>query len=315
MGRPDADAAARPLDDVSTAPVGALEPASVMALIVTYHPDAGVGERARPLFGTVGSVLYVDNGSRPDEIAPLEPLLRDDNVHLVRNDRNLGLATALNQGFRWAADHGLAWVLTLDQDTEPTAGVVPEAARVLAAHPGRRVAVVGAGYGDLTVAGLPPTGGEAACVITAGALHSVEAWQDLGGFRDDFFVDYVDTEFCLRARAHGYAVLRSARTTIRHAIGSPVTHDVRFRTFTPSNHSRVRRYYITRNRILVWRTYARRELAYVAFDARASVKELAKLVLFEDDRPAKLRAVLRGARDGLRGVTGERGRTPDRRST
>ena len=276
-------------------------------MIVTFHPDARVGDRMRPLIGTVGTILVVDNGSHPDEIAPLEPFLRENGVHLLPNERNVGLATALNQGFRWAADHGFTWVLTLDQDTEPSADVVSEGARVLAAHGDRRIAVVGAGYGQRPVAGSSSTGSEEACVITAGALHSVGAWQQLGQFRDDFFIDYVDTEFCLRARAHGYAVFQATRSTIRHSIGVPTTHDAGFRTFTPTNHSRLRRYYITRNRIIVWRSFARREPGYVADDVKASVKELVKLVLFEDDRRGKMRAILRGARDGIRGATGESG--------
>lgn len=288
-------------------PQSTLNPRSVLALIVTYHPDAGVGDHMRPLIGTVGAILFVDNGSHPDEIAPLELFARGCGADLLKNERNVGLATALNQGFRWAADRGFGWVLTLDQDTEPTSAVVPEAAKVLAAHANRRIAVVGAGYGYRTVASSSPSGSEVACAITAGALQSVRAWQHLGGFRDDFFIDYVDTEFCLRARAEGYAVFKAGRPTIRHAIGNPVTHDVGFRTFRPSNHTHQRRYYITRNRVAVWRTFARREPKYVAYDVRASAKELVKLILFEGDRRRKLRAVLRGSLDGLRGVTGESG--------
>jgi rhamnosyltransferase len=74
---------------------------------------------------------------------------------------------------------------------------------------------------------------------------------------------------------------------------------------TSTNHSRRRRYYITRNRIIVWRTYARVEPRYVAYDVKASAKELVKLALFEDDRGGKIRAVVRGTWDAIRGFTGE----------
>lgn len=118
---------------------------------MTYHPDEGIRARLRPLIGAVGAILLVDNGSEPAEIARLGRLLADDGAHLLQNERNLGLATALNQGFRWAADRGYGWVLTLDQDTAPSSGMVTEAARVLAAHPGRRIAVIGAAYGEGSV--------------------------------------------------------------------------------------------------------------------------------------------------------------------
>jgi rhamnosyltransferase len=259
----------------------------------------------RPLIGTVGAILFVDNGSRADEIGRLEPFMRQDGVHVLRNDRNLGLATALNQGFRWAAGHGFAWVLTLDQDTQPSSAVVPEAARVLAANAHRRIAVVGAGYGGRPLAGLPPTGADVACVITAGSLHSVSAWQQLGGFRDDFFIDFVDFEFCLRARRRGYVVMQASVPAIVHSIGRPSRRRLLVRSVTPSHHDRARRYFITRNRILVWRRYWRHERRWVVSDAAAAMRELVKIVLYEADRPGKLRAVVRGMWDGIRGVSGQ----------
>jgi rhamnosyltransferase len=279
---------------------------SVAAVIVTYHPDASLADRVRPLIGQVGAILIVDNGSSDSELASVDTLVREGVVGAIRNGRNVGVATALNQGLAWAEERGYSWALTLDQDTEPSPDVVPEAARVLETHGSHRIAVVGAGYHDGRPSRVrPPAAGyEVPAVITAGALHSLGVWQDLGGFRDDFFIDYVDVEFCLRARARGYAVFRSSRSTIRHAIGNPTTHQMGLRTFRPTNHSRRRRYYITRNRIIVWLAYARREPRYVAHDVKASAKELVKLILFEDDRPAKLRSVARGAWDGIRGATG-----------
>jgi rhamnosyltransferase len=275
---------------------------SVVAVIVTYHPDPGLQDRVRPLVGQVGAIVVVDNGSRDAELASVDSLERDGVAVTIRNGRNLGIAVALNQGVAWAAEHGYAWAVTFDQDTTPGPDVVSEAARVFDAFPDPSPAVIGATWDPNWCAADP--GRPEACVITAGALHSVRAWSALGRFREDFFIDYVDTEFCLRARANGYSVLVACRPTIRHAIGSPSRHETPFRSFTPSNHNRVRRYYITRNRVHVWRTYWRSEPRYVAYDAKAAVKELVKLVLFEEDRRRKLRAIARGVRDGLRGVTG-----------
>lgn len=276
--------------------------ASVGAVIVTHHPETGLRERVRPLIGQVAAIVVVDNGSTAEEVGELDAMERDGMVASIRNGSNLGIAAALNQGLAWAADRGFTWALSLDQDTAPGSEVVSEAARVFDALSASRPAVIGASWEDGQCQEDP--GQFEACVITAGALHSVQAWSDLGGFRDDFFIDYVDTEFCLRARARGYAVLIACRPTIRHSIGAPVHHSTPLRSFTSTNHNRIRRYYITRNRIHVWKTYWRREPRYVAFDMQAATKELVKLVLFEDDRPGKLRALLLGAIDGLRGVTG-----------
>jgi rhamnosyltransferase len=61
---------------------------------------------------------------------------------------------------------------------------------------------------------------------------------------------------------------------------------------------------MTRNRFFVWRHYCRTDTRYVAEDIIESQKELLKLLLFEQDRVEKLRAILAGLRDGLRGVAG-----------
>lgn len=278
---------------------------TVAAVVVTYHPDIGLYDRVRKLVGVVDAIVIVDNGSTPAELAQVDRLVRDGIAHAIRNGRNLGIATALNQGVAWAADRGYPWALTLDQDTTPGPDVVVEAARCFDVFQASRPAVIGASSDTSSCRADP--GRVVTWVLTAGALHSVAAWVDLEGFREDFFIDYVDIEFCLRARANRRAVVAACRPTIRHAVGHPVVHRTPLGTFTPSNHDRVRRYYITRNRIHVWRTYWRTERRYVAFDIKAAGKELVKILMFEADRGRKLMSIGRGLVDAMRGVTGPLG--------
>lgn len=283
------------------------EPSSVAAIFVTYHPDAGFYERARAIGGQVGAILVVDNGSTEEELVSVRQLVGEGFVEAIFNGQNLGQATALNQGFEWGEGKGFHWILTLDQDTSPTSTLVGEAARVYDAHEARPLAVIGAGW--VVVPGLQlecddPGGVEVPAVITSGSLHSVVAWRAVGPFRDDFFIDYVDTEYCLRARSAGYLALRSCLPTMQHQIGSPSRHRLLYRMVQPSNHSAFRRYFITRNRIHVWQRYLRTEPRYILFDMKAAIKELIKLVLFEKDRRWKMRAILRGTVDAIRGITG-----------
>jgi rhamnosyltransferase len=191
------------------------------------------------------------------------------------------------------------------------------AGRTFDAYPDRdRIAVIGSTSFEAAGAGWvgKESGGppwiEAVNVITAGSFVSLTVAGRIGGFREGLFVDYVDTEFCLRARARGYRVLASRAPAMTHRIGQPTERWIGPRAVHPTNHSAVRRYYITRNRFYVWRKYWRAEPRYVAKDMLATHKELVKLLLFEQDRPAKLRAMAAGLRDGLRSVSGKRG-SPD----
>ena len=274
---------------------------SAVAIVTTFHPEPGLIGRLTPILGQVGRVLIVDNGSAAAEQGEIRMLADRGEVDALWNDANLGLAAALDQGLGWASDQGASWALLLDQDSWPKPGIVAEAARVIGLTGPSPVAALGAGVVGQDTGGPSGSAGwrEERAVITSGTFVSVEAWRALGGFRRDFFVDYVDLEFCLRARAAGYRILHSLRPTIRHAIGDPERRRLLWRTVTATHHDRGRRYSITRNRVVVWRTYWRREPGFVAADVWGFFKELLKVALLEDDRRAKTRAIAAGIRDGL----------------
>jgi rhamnosyltransferase len=275
---------------------------STVAIVTTFHPEPGLVDRLAPILDQVERVLIVDNDSGPSEQDEIRAIVARGRVDALWNSTNLGLAVALDQGLRWAEARGATWVLLLDQDSRPGATIVAEAARVVGAAGKASVAVVGAGVVGRDSGGAPGTDGwrEERAVITSGTVVAVKAWRALGGFRQDFFVDYVDLEYCLRARAAGYRILRSQRPTIRHAIGRPERRRLLWRSVTTTHHDRVRRRSITRNRVVVWRTYWRREPRFVASDALAFAKELVKIALLETDRRAKLWAVAAGIHEGLR---------------
>jgi rhamnosyltransferase len=286
---------------------------NVVAVIVTMDPENDVLRHAETLVGLGVRTLVVDNGSGPDSAPLLDTMAALAGVDLIRNPANLGIARALNQGAEKAHEAGAAWLLTLDQDAAPGPEIVQVAASTFASFPlPDRIAVIGSSS-EVDAARAAATSGpdrpwaEVKTAITAGSFVSLDAMRALGGYRDDLFVDYVDIEFCLRAHAGGYRLVTSLTPTMTHRVGEPSQRRLGPRLVRPTNHSALRRYYITRNRFIVWRRYCRTEIRFVARDVFACQKEMVKLLLFEEDRPAKVRAMLSGLRDGLRNATGEKG--------
>lgn len=278
--------------------------ANAVAVIVTLAPDEGLTDRLASLTSQVAHVLIVDNGSGIDDLTIIQRSAKALDATVILNDANMGVGRALNQAMVWAIDIGAEWVLLLDQDTRPLPGLIDEARHVYAATPWpARVAVIAGRQPGARSRSGTPTWMEVPAVITAGSVVSTRAYAMAGRFRDEYFIDYVDIEFCLRARRAGYRVVVGASQTIDHQIGAPTTHRLGWRAVTPSNHSASRRYRITRNRILVWRAYWRNEPGFVARDVLAATKEAVKIVLFEDRRAAKVRAIIRGIVDGVRGRT------------
>ena len=136
--------------------------------------------------------------------------------------------------------------------------------------------------------------------MTSGCLLNLRAYRAVGPFLDALFIDFVDNEYCLRLRKHGFLVLRANLARLNHSVG-----DTRkFGPFIATNHSPLRRYYKTRNRFLVFSRYLRDFPGHCLFDLVRLAKEIASIVLFEGEKFAKLRMIWLGFCDFLRGRYG-----------
>jgi len=285
------------------------EPATVAAVVVTFHPEPDFAAKLASLLPQVGAVVVVDNGSCPADLPARDDPTFAGQVEIIANGENRGIGAALNQGLRRTKERGFSWALTLDQDSSPLANLVAAGGRAFEAHPERdRVAAIGASVVGKEEPATTPAAAfrRMTAVITSGTLQSIPAWERLGGFREDYFIDCVDTELCLRARSRGLEIIQATEPALGHRIGIPSRKWVLGRWMIPTNHSPLRRYYVTRNRISLWRKYARSDGRFVLRDMRQSIREWVGIVFAETNRPAKLRAILAGFRDAVLGRYGPR---------
>jgi rhamnosyltransferase len=290
----------------------------VCAVLVTYHPDGALPDRLARLAPQVHGVVVVDNGSPAAALAMVKGLTRNFAVTVIDNGGNLGIARALNVGVQHAAAHGFSSALLLDQDSVVDEDMVAQlmSARNSFTDPSR-LAIVGARFRDTSgrrvePVRLGPQGdnwAEVATVITSGSLLSLGAYAMIGPFRDDFFIDYVDEEFCLRARAAGYHIIETRRAIMSHSVGSQTSHRVGLATRWTTNHSPDRRYYIARNNTVLLREYATSGKRSWRWKSITRCLRLCKrIALFEDDKWSKIRAVGAGWWDGIHGNMGPRRR-------
>jgi rhamnosyltransferase len=280
----------------------------VAAVVVTFHPEPDFAAMLASMLPQVGAIIVVDNGSCPADLPAHDDPKLEGRVEIMANGENRGIGAALNQGLRRASQRGFSWALTMDQDSSPLPNLVAAGRRAFEAHPQpQQLAAIGASVVDVGELSAPAAAyRRMTAVITSGTLQSIPIWERLGGFREDYFIDCIDTEFCLRARAHGLEIIQATEAALSHRIGIPTQKWVVGRWMIPTNHSPLRRYYVTRNRISLWRKYARSDGRFVAKDMRQTVREWIGIAFAESDRPAKVRAILAGLRDGLFGRYGPR---------
>jgi rhamnosyltransferase len=285
---------------------------AICAVMVTYRPDSELFNRVAKIVPQVGETLIVDNGSLESCVDQIKKIADQLGVRLILNSANEGLARAINQGAQWAASQGYRWILMLDQDTTVAPDMVESLAEIVCSDPdAQRLAIVGSNFRDKVTGRLSttvarpgePGATETVTAITSGSLVSLSAFQALGGLRDDFFIDCVDHEYCLRARARGFRVMITYRPLMEHPIGNFTYHRFLGRTVRTTNHAPLRQYFMARNLLIMIREYARKEPRFIYAYSGGYLRATVKLCLFENGRLAKIKGIVRGCVDGVLGRT------------
>lgn len=283
----------------------------ICGVIVTYHPDESFWERIKGLIaGQVNEIIIVDNNSGEEAIKRLRKLEECGNIRVRCNFENLGVAAALNVGLNEALRKGYSWGLTLDQDTIPQLTMVETLIEILHETGADSTAVIGSNYIDDN-SGLPKVSEEKAIrqnflekktVITSGSLMSLKIFEMIGPFKEEFFIDAVDHEYCLRARSKGYKIYLSTQVLMRHPIGHTKAHyllGLSFLKVPVLHHASFRWYFITRNAYIS-------VLSYLFQDPFWAIPRLIRLwglfgimLIYEKDKMKKLQWILLGTVDGI----------------
>jgi rhamnosyltransferase len=284
---------------------------NICAVIVSFGPTEAMVANLASIRAQAHGLVVVDNGSDGESLARLRLASQGFGFQLVENGENVGIAEALNRGVRLAISKGFPWVILLDQDSQLTDGFVANMFAAWELHPSRkRVGSMHPTYRNPETGVVPVVlraedGGPVAS-ITSGALMPAWIFEKAGWFSSDFFIDWVDIEYCLRIRAAGYLVADTAEAVLLHTAGHPRRTSFLGFNFQPSHHSAERRYYISRNRIVVFRRYWRVFPRWIASLTYEAFRETVKCFLAEENRPRKFRNFLFGTWDGLTGRMGRR---------
>ena len=312
----------RPIPDL---PARVAEPpgdgAGVAAVIVSYRPDATLDRVLDAALAQAGRVVLVDNGSGTAVQDRLAARARGDGrLTLIANPDNVGLATAQNQGLAAALAAGADWILLLDDDSVPGDGMVeamlaawrelPDRRRVALLTPRltdpegtlRPRLLTARGRFDLARTPLVPGAvvRDAVFAIASGSLLRARVLEVAGRMDDRFFIDYVDVEFSLRLRRAGFEIVGVGDAVLQHRLGEVRTARLLGREKTLSTHEAWRRRLIHRNRVRVWRRHGATCLGWLAFDLAAALYDVWKAIAWEDDKAAKLAAILKGQLEGWR---------------
>lgn len=281
----------------------------VCGVAILYQPNFKNVENCVENLQILKQMVVVVNG--PDSCI-LDSLRDQSGVKLLIQGCNTGIAKATNDGVKAAVSFGCDFVCLLDQDTRLPGNYLELGEVYKKCSAVSRVGVVAPVYCNPTTGVKPqaldfhklyfvrkPAEGlnEVAAPIASGSLISVSLFSDVGMMEEKLFIDYVDTEFALRAKKLGYKNYMSSSVVVEHFLGEQQVRRLLFWRAKPTFHSPTRKYYISRNRLYVVKKYWRTYPSIIFFEMLAISLDIFRIVAYEDSKLEKIKCIFSGFKD------------------
>ena len=270
----------------------------ISAGIVLYNPDIEtLRQNIDAIINKVKLLILVDNGSgNIDDVT----LILSDNIVLIKNPQNKGIAAALNQICEYSLDNGFEWTLTLDQDSVVPDNIVDEFSKFATLEKAGMLAPImcDRNRGDSKRNNNPSMVSEIKECITSGSMINLNVWNEIGRFDEELFIDGVDFDICYRIIQNGYKILQVNNVYLSHEIGRMEKHKFLYFSFYVKNHSAFRKYYIARNTVYLARK--QHNVKKIVKSQFQILKLLILTLLYEDDKKNKGKKIIKGNWDGLK---------------
>lgn len=287
----------------------------IAGVVVLYNPDENVKKNIDSYINNLDILYVVDNSPEPNDNAKY---YKGKKIKYISNHGNKGIAYALNVGAKEAIKEKSEWLLTMDQDSSFKDDSLSKMIGFLKELKTNNImsSALNLKYDNLgVISALQRTRlnkdeklkgiDYPLVVMTSGNIINLDAYKKVGGFKDWLFIDAVDFEFCLNIKKHKYDIIQYNEAELNHNLGYINEYNFLGKTVYVTNHSAIRRYYITRNRHYLYDLYNEDFLDYCSIELGRTKKELLKIILFEDNKWNKIKAIYKGYKDYKRGIKGE----------
>lgn len=144
-----------------------------------------------------------------------------NNVLYLTEKQNKGIAYALNRIMEQSMNLGCDWVVTLDQDTLLPDNLLNEFKKNLN-YPNIAIfapQVIDKRRPYIKVEEKKDTLVDIDMCITSASCTNVAIWEKLGKFDEWLFIDFVDNDYCKRAKLAGFRILQLTDVVIDQEFG------------------------------------------------------------------------------------------------
>lgn len=290
---------------------------SIAAGIVLFNPEKERLEKnIYCLKEQVGKIYIFDNSEISNG--------GYEGTTYLSEERNCGIAYALNRIMERAKGDGYKWVITMDQDSLIPTGMIHGFEESIETH--KNIGIVCPQVIDKRRMYLQAENNTIEeyvdFCITSASCTSIEAWEKCGKFDEWMFIDLVDNDFCKRIVSSGYKILKLNRWILDQEFGkiipkskrkqkfwisvSKILHNQNFAKFSYKKFvSPLRIYYTNRNIIYLnkkMKKYGR--IGYENYNCKSYIGFIFSFmlpsILRSQDKRAVVKATINGVKDGCK---------------
>lgn len=282
---------------------------NVCVVITTFRPDSGFPFRVAQIKKQVACTIIIDDGDCKDNKLKLKDWFggsSSPSIIIHHNIENLGIAASLNKGIAIAKVNGFSWILILDDDSLVKSNLVEKLINAVNnIKLKKNIGIIGMAWVETnSVVKLNNSRqgilfSEKRGIITSGSFFSLDTYYKVGPFREEFYIDSVDYDYCLRARAMKFAVIELNEVGFEHSLGYHTESNIFGFNIVLNNYKAFRIYYSFRNSTVLALEHLRNDPLYSFAVLKGNLINMFKILLFEKDKSIKMTHILMGLRDAL----------------
>jgi len=277
-------------------------------------------------------IILIDNGSTDDSITKIKSWCRRDPANrklvIIEVGENKGFAGGNNVGITYALKNGYKYIWLLSNDTVVDKNALGEMIKV--AQSDKSVGMVGSKFYDYARPDAVQWLGSNTIILprinrsgfsreesiefrwlcAVSLLVKREVIEQIGAFNENYFYFCEDKDWCIRARKKGWKLYCALKSKVWHKHGASTGSKRIDKYWLGRKFTRIcwegfsmPAYYESRNTVyLIKRNYPLYLLPYLVY---ALFNRIAKILLFDDHKIARISIILRSMWDGLIGRMGK----------
>lgn len=264
----------------------------ITAVIISFNPNCeSLFDNIKSYDKNVDEIIVVDNSTELDLKTHIKKMCENSQFIYHDMNGNKGIAAALNIGFDYAIKKRAEWVLTMDQDSSFVSDLESYKSYIRSNDCSKLLLLAPLyNYHNISkienIISSNPT-----IVPQSGNLVKLSNYIKLGPYREDYFIDFVDYEYCFRAKSQNLLLYQINSEILNHKSGVCTTISFLGIKYNYFESTPVRYYFVVRNGLKTAIIYKNLHSLFIV------LKTIMRIIILENNKIIKSKFILKGGRD------------------